>query len=46
MILSEQLSGGDMLTVLDLSENAITDDGLTMLAGVLEVDGEWVASSE
>jgi hypothetical protein len=45
LILSEQVSGGDSLTVLDLSENAITDDGLTMLAGVLEVDGELVASS-
>lgn len=36
---SEQVSGGDSPTVLDLSENAITDDGLTVLAGVLEVDG-------
>ena len=42
---SEQVSGGDSLTVLDLSENAITDDGLTVLAGVLEVDGELVSSS-
>uniref|UniRef100_A0A383WJV6 EF-hand domain-containing protein n=2 Tax=Tetradesmus obliquus TaxID=3088 RepID=A0A383WJV6_TETOB len=36
---SEQVSGGNSPTVLDLSENAITDDGLTVLAGVLEVDG-------
>jgi hypothetical protein len=34
------VAGGDSLTVLDLSENGITDDGLTLLAGVLEVDGE------